>query len=186
MAPSPKKFTGTGTILIAALGDLRAKADMLDPMAMMKSVRAHMDAVFQDVERHGGVVVQAIGDNVRAFWGPDDPSHAQHAFDAAKAVLESFERLAKSGEVPFTVVVALGTGEMGGDFFGPTKQFQVVGKGVAVADRIFNHRRPNGSGVWMSRQTMDALESGDSIVPDGAAEREGAESLVVFAYRRSL
>ena len=85
----------------------------------------------------------------------------------------------------YDVEIVLGTGDMAGDWFGPTKQFQVVGRAAAIADRLSKCSRFNRSFIRMSQYTLDFIKPPEGIEETGKISRENLDDLRVFTYAPS-
>ena len=87
----------------------------------------------------------------------------------------------------YEVLIALGTGNMAGDLFGPQKQFQVIGEAMSIAEHLEKAARgfPTSS-IWMSQYSVDLLKTGRSIQEAGTIIRENTDALKTFmcALRR--
>ncbi len=75
---------------------------------------------------------------------------------------------------------------MPGDYFGPIRQFQVIGMANAVSTRIgqFPYRAPE-SAILMSQYTLNLIERPPGLEAVGSVPREGLEDLEIFALRAS-
>ena len=180
-----KKFTGIGTVFISDIINVDKLAEYCGPEDFIKVLSEHIKHVCAIVEKHSGIILQYEGDVVSAFWHPHhtNPSHAQLAFDASCEVLALLpELVARQNHVAYDLDIVLGTGEMTGDVFGPIKQFQVVGKAVAVAERLSKARALHGSSIRMSQYTVDLIRSRKGIEETGSISRDNSEDLRIFTY----
>lgn len=137
------------------------------------------------IEKHDGHIIQFVGDAVSAYWPPEQsaPSHAQLAYDAARDIIQTLPRLLrKQRGVSYSLRVDLGTGEMAGDYFGPIKQFQVIGKGVAIAERLSRLPSSDVSCIRMSQYTFNLVQPRDGIIQTETVTREPLEELSVYSW----
>ena len=179
------KFTGIGTVLRTGIPNLAANMAEQPPEIILKDIRAHLDAVCILIERHSGTIVQFSGDSVLAFWHPNTkPSHAQSAFHASKALLEYVSASSRNQESVLRIAIALGTGVLGGEFFGPTKQFQIVGAAVSIAKRLSEVKPLPESFIRMSQYTASIIDAPGLIQEKELIERTGSDSLKLYTYRR--
>lgn len=99
---------------------------------------------------------------------PQTPEHAQFAFDTALDILSFAPRSTR-------VAIVLGTGEMGGDFFGTASQFQVVGAAVAVTDRLLALPNRADPSIRMTQLTRDRIETSKELRAEGASSGRGSK-----------
>jgi class 3 adenylate cyclase len=180
------KFTGTGTVLVSKIIDIAKLAHNIDHEDLIRILRRYLDLVVPIIEKHSGIVLRFEGDAVLAFWSPKHtaPSHAQLAFDASRAILDSLPKLiSKREDVNYNVDIILGTGDITGDFFGPAKQFQIVGKAMAIADLLSRARKIDHSLIQMSQYTVNLLIHSEDIEQTETIIADGTEDLKIFTYR---
>lgn len=180
-----EKFTGTGTVLVSNIINVAQLAQNVDPEDLIRILKRYLDHVLPIIEKHSGVVLRFEGDAVLAFWSPKHtaPSHAQLAFDAARTILDSLPDLvAKKEHVIYHVDIILGTGDMAGDFFGPAKQFEIVGKAMAIADRLSRARRIDRSLIRMSQYTANLLSHLEDLEQTESITAGYMEYLDIFIY----
>ena len=185
MKKQSEKFTGVGTVFISDVVNVAKVAGEHGPVELVGILKRHLTHVSDLVERYGGNVVQFVGDAVLAFWHPKetDPSHAQLAFDASIQILSTLPELLRSqGSVTYDIDIALGTGEMAGDIFGPGKRFQVVGKAMSIADRLSKAGPRRCSSIRMSQHTLALLRPVEGIRETGTIARDHLDDLTVFTY----
>lgn len=179
------KFTGVGTVLQSRIVNIDQVLMDISPEESIRVLKAHLDHVLVIIEKNKGTVVSFQGDEVLAFWHPENtkPGHAQLAFDASCIILESLLKSSiRPNDIACQVGIALGTGEFGGDFFGPMKQFQIIGNAVSIAHRLFEVKPPPGSFIRMSQHTADTINVPGKLKEEGAIEKDGADTLKVYIY----
>jgi class 3 adenylate cyclase len=121
------RFTGEATILMADITKVDKLAEQLGPERLVEFLKAHLEKQTAIVTKNGGTVVQFVGGFIHAVWR--EPGHAGNAVHAAKAML-----LAADDRIDYAVAAA--TESVIGDFFGPIKQYQLLGRAVEQADRL--------------------------------------------------
>ncbi|MBI3553904.1 MAG: hypothetical protein HY077_15520 [Elusimicrobia bacterium] len=169
-----KKFSGEGTVLSCDI--LSSRIDPgIPPMEWLGRLEASTEIDVRIIEGNSGVVVRRLPADMLGFWGPSG-AHAQMAFDTACEILKA--------QSPRTIPlwIALGTGELGGDFFGPQKQFQIVGKAMAIVDRLFKNRGDVGAVIRMSQDTASLIKAPAQLRETGIIERRDLEPLKVYEY----
>jgi adenylate cyclase len=141
------------TVLFADLQGFTSLAEALkdNPGRLADLINAFLDPMTDIVLAHGGTIDKYMGDCVMAFWGApdDDPAHAQHAFEAAQAMLAAMEavdrrfRAILAGEIDLPPVeigisIGLNSGECVVGNLGSRRRFDysVLGDPVNVASRL--------------------------------------------------
>lgn len=183
--PAPTPFVGIGTILYTDIIRINTFPDVSGPLEMLDMMRRHQDFACRVIQSHHGEISQFIGSATVAYWldGGEGENHAA-AFAAAQHLLTGLPGLlAQQNGAQYDVRVTLGTGELAGQFFGPIRQYQIVGMARAVADRLDRARASAGSCVRLSQYTADLLGDVDVLIEAGAIAREGLEALRVFEWR---
>ena len=124
--------------------------------------------------------------SVGAHWleKQDSGHHASSAFAAAQQMLAGLPGLLlQQRGAQYHIRVTLGTGELAGEFFGPIKQFQIVGKVRAIADRPDREPASRGSVVRMSQYTADHIEGLENLVERSRIAREGLADLRILEWQ---
>jgi adenylate cyclase len=186
MSAMPESFAGTGTVMLTDIRSLSSTA-RLEPQAVVDFVSRHQRLLCGIIEAHQGIVHQFVGDAILAYWHPrhTDPNHAQLAFDAGRAILDAMPAHLAATELRYDVTIVLGTGELRGAEFGPIRQFQIIGKGMAVAERLSRFNAPGGSSIRMSQYTTALIRPAHTFDEAGTIARESLEDLRVFLYHRT-
>lgn len=183
-------FNGVGTVLLCDVVSLAEPAFALNPADLCTLINKHLHHVMSIIEKYDGCVIQFVGDAVLGYWQSDGAAqdHAQKALNAAREIVTKSPGAShKRRSVAYTLRVDLGTGEMAGNYFGPNKQFQVIGKAMAIADRLYRFPRTGGgkSSVRMSQFTRDLVQTSDEFVQLGTIPRESLEDLKVLEWMAS-
>ncbi|WP_293352962.1 adenylate/guanylate cyclase domain-containing protein [Phenylobacterium sp.] len=139
------------TVLFADLRGFTALAEAMKdkPRRLNDLINAFLDPMTDIVLAHGGTIDKYMGDCVMAFWGApyDDPDHAKHAFEAARAMLLAMEdvnrrvRASFAGEVDLPTIrigIGINSGECVVGALGSRNRFDysVLGDPVNIASRI--------------------------------------------------
>jgi len=72
---------------------------------------------------------------------------------------------------------------MAGEFFGPTKQFQIKGRGRAVAGRLDRIPASAGSFVRMSQYTASLLDGITALADCGVIAGDSLPDLQILEWR---
>ncbi|HEO64746.1 MAG TPA: hypothetical protein ENI73_02650, partial [Spirochaetes bacterium] len=121
-------FVGDGTVLYTELRNWDF-FETYTPTQMIKFLNKYLTNSIEIIEQHSGTVVQYEGDVIQAFWHPqvNAINHTQSAFIGAMEILSAYkDQISKYKSYP-VLCIALGTEELRGDFFGPIRQFQILG-----------------------------------------------------------
>jgi class 3 adenylate cyclase len=181
----PQPFTGIGTVLICDTVGFTALSEGLDAAGLAKLLNSHLGHITAVIEKHGGYVIQTIGDAVVALWRSSHGklNHAQQAYDTAHALVQTTPKsMRKLQPENYALQIVLGTGEMAGDYFGPIKQFQVVGTAMIIADRLSRFRYSPTACITMSQYTFDLIQPHEGIAQTGTIARPHLEELRVYRW----
>ena len=85
------------SVLFADIRGFTTLAETLedDPQTLTRVINAMLCPLSEIVMSYGGTIDQSMGDCVMAFWGAplDDPDHAEHAVEAACAMLDAMPQI---------------------------------------------------------------------------------------------
>jgi class 3 adenylate cyclase len=152
---SPQKFSGEGTILISFFNRFDQVAiTSRTPERLVELLKNHLATQLKIIENHSGIVLSFVGDSIIAFWPNVDSQYnfCLQAFEAAKKMLSNTDKV-----VDYQIV--LGTGLIAGDFFGPRKQYQVVGEAMDVADQLSKFHFPAHRVILFTDSTKSQLNN---------------------------
>jgi DNA-binding SARP family transcriptional activator/class 3 adenylate cyclase/tetratricopeptide (TPR) repeat protein len=148
---------GRKTVTVAFL-DLSPSASpgaSLDPEAVRRLVRRHVDAAADVVARHGGSIEQLIGDTVVAVFGIP-AAHEDDALRAVRAVIELRgelasvnEKMERAGGIRLAARVGIDTGE------------------VLVDDPAAGQPIVTGDAVRVAARLQQAAAEGEILVSEG-------------------
>lgn len=170
------------TVLFSDLRGYSTISEHLEPTEVMDLLNRYFGAMHEVLERHGGVVIELLGDAILAVFGAplDLDDHAAHA---VRCALEMRERLAQlnvewehDGQAQCWQAVgldALGhrigihTGNVVAGNLGSEERtkYAVIGKTVNLAARLEQlNKEVDGEGILLSSDTVAEL-------PDALRER---------------
>ena len=145
-------------VLVSVLSDCATLVEQLDPAAMRRALAQIRDVAVEAVRRHGGVVNQAIGEEIVSVFGVP-AAHEDDELRAVRAALELHARVrALAVDPEGTVTVRMQSGLHAGPVVaqrlnaGP-RRFAIVGTPPQVAARLA------------------ALAAGDALVLSPECER---------------
>ncbi|HKH15570.1 MAG TPA: BTAD domain-containing putative transcriptional regulator, partial [Solirubrobacterales bacterium] len=146
---------GRKTVTFAFLVLSPSTSPSLDPEALRRIVRRHVDTAADVITRHGGTVEQLIGDAVVAVFGipaahEDDALRAVRAMIGLRGELAAVnEELERSGGIRLAARVGINTGE------------------VLVGDPAAAQPIASGEAVNMAARLQQAAAEGEILVSEG-------------------
>ena len=181
------------TILFADLRDFTPWVEATEPREVVRELNRYFGEMEGAIRRHGGLVLQFIGDEIEAVFGAPVPAadHAQRAVRAAldmRAGLQAFNasRLA-AGKPPLRHGIGIHTGTvLAGSIGGADRlSYALVGDAVNLASRIQDLTKAAGADILISATTRAALATPIALTALPAARVKGRSAEVeVFAVVR--
>jgi class 3 adenylate cyclase len=139
-------------------------SEMLEPGVVIERLSEFFELVTAAVERHDGVVIEIVNDNlIAAFDGDND---ALRAVQAAQEIQKKFTAVETAWQQQYGISAATSMGIHSGNAVigtapGGKGQRHIVGDAVSVAERLL-HRARAGEFV-MSKPVMDALAASEFL-----------------------
>ncbi len=151
-------FVGDGTVLYTELRNWDF-FETYTPSQMIKFLNKYLTNSIEIIEQHSGTVVQYEGNVIQAFWHPqiNAVDHAQSAFNGAKEILSAYKNQISKYKTYPGLCIALGTEELIGDFFGPIRQFQILGKACLMAEKLLSAYKSDQSKILLTGRTAQRL-----------------------------
>jgi class 3 adenylate cyclase len=114
------------------------------------------------VNKHNGIINQILGDGFMATFGApvSSDNDCQHAFLAAREIINDLQLKSEKGDIPETKVgIGLHAGYVVAGNVGTRdrKQYSITGKTVILAARLEQLNKEFGSSIVLSRQVYDEL-----------------------------
>jgi len=118
------------------------------------------------VFEHRGTLDKFVGDAVMALFGAplDDPAHAEHAVQAALAMLKELEELNRRWTAESRPTLAIGVGVNTGDMVAGNigsesiMSYTVIGDAVNLGSRLESLNKQYGTSVIISDATRERLQ----------------------------
>ena len=176
------------SVLMSDIRGYATLAETADPHELAAQLNEHRARMSAIAVKHGGTVMQFVGDMVFAVFGAPEPDgdHAAHAVAAAlemqSAQHEINGRWAAVGWSSFGIGIAVTSGEVAAALLGSAEhvEYSVVGDVVNVAQRIQSWAEPGQ--VVISAATYDRLDGLQPAEQLPSAQVKGRTSPVT-AYR---
>jgi adenylate cyclase len=181
------------TILFADLRDFTPWVEATEPREVVRELNRYFGEMEAAIRRHGGLVLQFIGDEIEAVFGAPvlASDHARRAVRAAldmRAGLRAFNaERAAAGKPPLRHGIGVHTGTvLAGSIGGADRlSYALVGDAVNLASRIQDLTKDAGTDILISATTRGALDSDVTVTPLPAARVKGRSAEVeVFAVVR--
>jgi adenylate cyclase len=181
------------TILFSDLRDFTPWVEATEPREVVRELNRYFGEMEAAVRRHGGLVLQFIGDEIEAVFGAPVPApdHAVRAVRAAldmRGRLEAFNaRRMAGGKTPLRHGIGIHTGTVlaGNIGSGERLSYALVGDAVNLASRIQDLTKTAGTDILISAPTCAALDGAVAVTPLPAVRVKGRSAEVeVFAVVR--
>ena len=180
------------TILFADLRDFTGWVESTPPEEVAQGLSAYFTEMECAIDRHRGLIVQFIGDEIEAVFG-SPVRYAVHADMAVAAALEMRRRLgalnarrARDAKSPLRHGIGIHTGTVLAGVIGSASRlvYALVGDAVNVASRIQELNKSVGSDILVSATTRARLRRRHDFAEiDAMTLRGRAEGVAVYQLR---
>jgi class 3 adenylate cyclase len=178
------------TILFADLREFTPWVEASDPREVVRDLNAYFTEMEAAIRRHGGLVLQYIGDEIEAVFGAPVPD-AEHADHAVQAAIEMRARLhawnaerRRRGAHTLRHGIGVHTGAVLAATIGSSERlsYALVGDAVNLASRIQGLSKDLRTDILVSDSTRRRLHRGYALEPQPAVRVKGKSMEVeVFA-----
>jgi adenylate cyclase len=174
------------TFFFSDIGGFTTLTESADPAVLASVLNGYFDGVCKAIMRHGGMVIEFLGDGVQAMFGAPDvqPDHAARALAAAREVRRFTEQYRGAG-VPAELGlggtrIGVHTGEATvGNIGAPQRlKYAALGDVVNSTSRLEGLNKFFATGVCISEETRAAAGDADTR-PLGAFLLKGKTKLVL-------
>ncbi|WP_447555782.1 CHASE2 domain-containing protein [Vreelandella sp. EE22] len=151
------------TVLFSDVRDFTAFAETIQPSELTQVMNRLLTPLTGAIHHHQGTIDKYMGDAIMAFWGAPlrDPLHADHAIEAALAMLKALEAVNDEfigeGKPALAMGVGLSTGPMNVGNMGSSFRmaYTVMGDNVNLGSRLEGLTKTYGVSLIVSEATAD-------------------------------
>lgn len=157
------------TILFCDLRGYTSFVERKKPKEVVKFLNTYFTEMHSVIQRHNGIVLQYIGDEIEAVFGApiNEPNHPTMAVLSALEMRKNLEYLntkrKEEGEEPVHHGIGIHTGVvLAGSVGSPERLvYAMVGDAVNLASRIQNLNKQFGTDILISAATKELLKDTD-------------------------
>ncbi len=169
------------TVFFSDIRGFTTISEQTTPTELVRILNEYFTQMTAEVLRTGGVVDKYIGDAVMAFWGApiDDPDHADHAVEAALAMIEKLkllnQKLRAQGDPEIKIGIGLYSGKAVVGNVGSNDRFDytVIGDTVNAASRLEGLNKEYKTQIIISESVKNKLKKQYPLVCLGCAPVKG-------------
>lgn len=169
------------TALFTDIQDFTTISERHSPEDVVDTLSAYFELLNAIAERHGGTVVQYLGDSIFVMWNAPvpDEDHAEHGCRCALAMQQAIgalnEKNRRSGRPELFTRFGLHTGPAVVGSFGAVsrQQYTAMGDTINVASRLEGLNKQFGTSILVSAATRDAVVDRFEFRPLGLVEVKG-------------
>jgi adenylate cyclase len=182
------------TVLFSDIRGFTTFSEQGQPEQIVHQLNEYFSRMVHAVFEHRGTLDKFVGDAVMALFGApiDDPDHAEHAVQAALAMLAELQRLnatwASEGRPALAIGIGVNTGEMVAGNIGSETimSYTVIGDAVNLGSRLESLNKQYGTTVIISETTRALLRGRYDIRPLGDVVVKGKTKPVAIFEVRGL
>ena len=193
--PSLAALGGTRREMSVLFSDIRgftAASEHTPPEAVVAQLNEYFTVMVRVLHAHQGTLDKFVGDMVMGLFGApvDDPHHAEHAVDAARAMVSELATLnarwRAEGRAPLDIGIGINSGEMIAGNIGSEAimSYTVIGDAVNLASRLESLNKDFRTRIIISDATRCQLVRSDDVIPLGDVTVKGrAQAVAIFEVR---
>ncbi|AHG44442.1 cyclase [Rhizobium leguminosarum bv. trifolii CB782] len=169
------------TALFTDIKDFTTISEQHSPEEVVDTLSAYFELLNTIAERHGGTVVQYLGDSIFVMWNApvDDIRHAEHGCRCALAMKAAIDGLneanLRNGRPELVTRFGLHTGPAVVGSFGAIsrQQYTAMGDTINVASRLEGLNKELNTSILVSAATRAAVADRFTFRPLGLAPVKG-------------
>ncbi len=183
------------TVLFSDIRGFTTVSESGQPEEIVAILNEYFTRMVEIVFAHKGTLDKFVGDMVMALFGAplDDPNHAQHAVDAALAMIRELNRLnekwAAEGRPALDIGIGISTGPMIAGNIGSEAimSYTVIGDSVNLGARLESLNKQYGTRIIISEATRDALPDRYLFRPLGDVVVKGkTKPVAIYEVKENL
>ena len=183
------------TVLFSDIRGFTTVSESGQPEEIVAILNEYFTRMVEIVFAHKGTLDKFVGDMVMALFGAplDDANHAQHAVDAALAMIRELNRLnekwAAEGRPVLDIGIGISTGPMIAGNIGSEAimSYTVIGDSVNLGARLESLNKQYGTRIIISEATRDALPDRYFFRPLGDVVVKGkTKPVAIFEVKENL
>ena len=176
------------TVMMSDLRGFTAMSEQMDPEDLISMLNHYLEAMTEPIQRHGGTIIEFIGDGILAVFGAPKYSDT-HASDAVAAALEMQSVMSGVNEwnaghqFPLLKMgIGIDSGEVIVGNIGSEKRMKygVVGSHVNMCGRIESYT--TGGQILISSEVRSLVESPLEIKKEMRVLPKGADEEVTLSH----
>ena len=180
------------TVLFSDIRGFTTFSEQGQPEEIVQQLNEYFSRMVHALFEHRGTLDKFVGDAVMALFGAplEDPDHAEHAVQAALAMLRELDGLnrewAARGRPTLAIGVGINTGEMVAGNIGSETimSYTVIGDAVNLGSRLESLNKQYGTTIIVSDTTRARLKGRYDIRPLGDVVVKGKTKPVqIFEIR---
>ncbi|NLS05024.1 adenylate/guanylate cyclase domain-containing protein [Rhizobium sp. P32RR-XVIII] len=169
------------TVLFTDIRDFTTISEENSPEEVVALLSGYFETLNEVVERHGGTIVQYMGDGVLAMWNAPlhDPRHVENGCYCALAMKAAIDAMnaanAADGRPLLITRFGLHTGQavVGSVGAETRRQYTAIGDTVNIASRLEGLNRQYGTSILVSGAVRDAVGEMFELVAVGIVSVKG-------------
>ncbi|OCJ13399.1 cyclase [Rhizobium sp. AC44/96] len=169
------------TVLFTDIRDFTTISEQHSPEEVVDILSAYFELLNTIAERHGGTVVQYLGDSIFVMWNApvQDALHAEHGCRCALAMKEAIDGLnnanRKGGRPELFTRFGLHSGPAVVGSFGAIsrQQYTAMGDTINVASRLEGLNKDYQTSILVSEAVRDAVADHFDLRPLGLVHLKG-------------
>ena len=177
------------TVLFADIRNFTNLSEKLTANALKKLLNDYFSPITEIIFNHHGTIDKYVGDMVMAFWGAplNDKDHAEHALDAALAMLEATDKLShhfQQQNLPaISIGIGLNTGEMNVGDMGSSfrRAYTVLGDAVNLGSRLESLTKFYGMELLISENTKQQCPHYNFHIIDKVKVKGKQQAITIYS-----
>ncbi len=176
------------TVLFSDIRGFTTFSEQGQPEEIVHQLNEYFSRMVDVLLAHHGTLDKFVGDAVMALFGAplEDPDHAEHAVQAALAMMAGLSQLnatwAAEGRKTLAIGVGINTGDMVAGNIGSATimSYTVIGDAVNLGSRLESLNKQYGTTIIISEATRQRLKGNYAIRPLGDVVVKGKSQPVAI------